>query len=570
MLDHLPSKGIIVLMGLLAAILVLAMACASAEPTPAPVAPAQPAAPAAPSGVPQPTVVVVPGAPTPIPAKPTATRVLPTATPVVMGKPQSGGTLRHATIFDFDSLDGHLTRNFEMQVILFAVYNNIVQLGADGGILPDLATSWEFGSDGKTVTFSLQKGVKFHDGTDFNASVVKWNIDRVLDPDIGSAYRSVIGGAVDRVEVVDDNTVKFYLKQPSRPLLAQLSERPGHILSPTAVQRLGDDFGVQPVGTGPFKMEKWTLAGTNSMLRNDNYWEEGKPHLDKVLLQDVPDVSVQLAMVRTGESDVVTYVTPSTIEIVEDNAALDIYVIPGRTHGFRMVISQPPYDNINVRKAIGYAFDPQQIVDVYFDGRGQAAYGVVPPGSWAYNPDIKMYDRDLAKSRQLQAQAGYPNGLTIPIYCRSTASEIRRCEIFQAQLIEAGIKADLKTVVSQDYWASFRPEWTGTRSKAGMYFWSPRGDPHQSLFRVFHSLGGSNTHDYISPEYDRLLDEAVALYDTAKARLLYDKAQMVLLEDAVFIPQAFPPEYTVMTSKMHGFFQPPDLRLRLRELWMER
>ena len=103
-----------------------------------------------------------------------------------------------------------------------------------------------------------------------------------------------------------------------------------------------------------------------------------------------------------------------------------------------------------------------------------------------------------------------------------------------------------------------------------MYFWSPRGDPHQSLFRVFHSTGGSNTHDYNSPEYDRLLDEAVAMYDTAKAKLLYDKAQMVVLEDAVFIPQAFPPEYTVMTNKMHGFFQPPDLRLRLRELWMER
>jgi peptide/nickel transport system substrate-binding protein len=557
--------------GLITLMLLLGIACTESAPAAAPIAPAAPAAPAVPAAPQAAPVVIIPGAPTSIPARATATRVLPTATVVQGAQREAGGTLRHAFLNKFDSMDGHLSRNFQMQVVLFALYNNLVQLGSDGDITPDLASNWDFSGDGKTITFHLQKGVKFHDGTSFDANSVKWNIDRVLDPETGSSQRTVIGGTVSSVEVIDSYTVKLHLSSPSRPLLAQLSERAGHILSPTAVQNLGEDFAKSPVGTGPYKISTWKLADVNTMTKNDSYWENGKPYFDEVKLQDVPDINVQIAMVRTGESDVVTYVTPASIEQVENKSGLKHYVIPGRTHGFRFIDEVEPYNDVNLRKAMGYAFNPQEIVDVYFIGRGQAAYSIAPPGSWAYNPDIKVYDQDIAKSKEYLAKAGHPNGVTVPVYCRGTTTEITRCEIFQVQLAKADIKAELITVPKSDYWASFKSMYPGHRSKGGMYYWSPRGDPHQSLHRVFHSLGGSNAGwNYSNSEYDKYLDEAVIQYDISKAKELYDKAQAVILNDAIFIPHAFPPEYTVMRDDIQGFAQPPDLRLRVKDLWRQK
>ena len=198
----------------------------------------------------------------------------------------------------------------------------------------------------------MQKGVKFHDGTSFDANSVKWNIDRVLDEATGSSQRKVIGDTVSSVEVVDSHTAKLHLTSPSRPLLAQLAERAGHILSPTAVKSLGEDFGKSPVGSGPYKISSWKLADVNTMTKNENYWESGKPYFNEIKLQDVPDINVQIAMVRTGESDVVTYVTPASIQQVENKDGLKHYVIPGRTHGFRFVDEVEPYTDVNVRKAM--------------------------------------------------------------------------------------------------------------------------------------------------------------------------------------------------------------------------
>ncbi len=560
--------GVSVMTVVLLTVLSLSLSCASTEPTATPIPPAQPAAPLAPTAAPAPTIAAAPAAPTAVQVQPTATKVIPTSTAVVTGSPQSGGILRHAATLKFDTLDGHLNTFFEMQVVLFIIYDNIVELGPSGEILPGLAESWGFSPDGKSVSFNLRKGVKFHDGTDFNAEAAKWNIDRILDSQTGSAQRAVIGPSIDKVDVIDAYTLSVLLKKPSRPFLSLLADRAGYVLSPTAVGKLGADFGARPVGTGLFKVSKWLLGESNTLEKNANYWEKGKPFLDRVLIQDVPDINVQIAMVRTGETDVVTYITPLVVRLTEGNPNLKVQQLYGQVHGFAMNVSTPPYSSKALRQAIAYSFDAKEILSTYYEGRGQAAYSIIAPGSWAYNPDIVVYKYDLQKAKEKLAEAGLTSSATVPVWCGSAASDVLRCEVFQAQLKKAGINVELKVVPQADYFASFRRDWRGERTLAGYSFWSPRGDPSQGIQNIFQSKGASNSRDYNNPEVDRLMDQAETVYDTAKAKVLYDQIQRLILEDVPFVPHTFPASYTVMTSKVQGFAQPPDLRLRMRNLWL--
>ena len=391
-----------------------------------------------------------------------------------------------------------------------------------------------------------------------------------MNPDTGSAYRAILEPDIDRVEVVDDETVTFHLKHPSRPFLANLTERSGHILSPTAVERLGEDFGANPVGTGRFELDEWIVGRTIKLKKFDNYWNKEELYLDAVLYQDVPDTTVQLAMLRTGETDILLNVRAADVPTVERNPNLRVVPVFGRIYTLTMNVATPPFDNKALRAAIAYSLDRQELVDLFFEGRGQPAYANEPPISWTYNPDIKPYTHDIAKAKAKLAEAGYPDGVTIPLWCRATSLEIFRCEVFQAQMAEAGINAEIKNVVAGDWWASFRDYYKGERTLLGLWYYSIRADPHQTIHRSFHSKGGSNVMDYNNPEVDRLIEEAATIYDTAKAKVLYDEIQRITAEDAPKVFFAHPPEFVAMSNKVKNFGWRTDFRLRVHDIWLEK
>ena len=557
------------LLGGLVAILAVSVACSSDSPTPA-TAPAQPAAAAAPAAAEQAPVVIVPGAPTAIPARATATRVVPTATPVAKGGPKYGGILRNAKpLGRLDSLDGHINRRYEGLEAMFAIYNNIVQIAPDGTIAPDLAKSWEISDDGMSITFNLQSGVKFHDGTSMDASSLKWNIERILDPEAGSSQRGVIGPYIANAEVIDKNTFKLNLSEPFRPLLAVLGERSGYVLSPTAVQTMGQKFEVSPVGTGPFKLTKWEPKGDIYLEKNDNYWESGKPYLDGMHFQNLTDPDVRLAMIRTGETDVMHEVEPTQIALVENDPTIQIREFSGgQTWGFRFVI-QPPYDNVALRQALAYATDRVTFNQVFYEGRARDAY-VAGTMSWEYNPDLKPMKYDVAKAKAKFAEAGYSSSSTLPLWCRGNNIELLRCELYQAALLESGINMELITLPSSDWWISFRPDYKD-RNLFGMYWFNPRGDPHQSPQRVFHTNGGSNRMDYSNAEVDSLINEAAKIYDIAKAKSMYDRMnEIIAQEDPAMVFTSNPIAYTLLGSHVKNFEFVPDYFPRVRELWMEK
>ncbi len=564
------TLGLGILGAVLVALLALALAC-GAEATPTPAAPATPVPPVAPTAAPAATATLVPGAPTPVPSLPTPTRILPTPTPVVTGEIQYGGTLRYVELLG-DTLDPHHTVKAETYSKLWAIYNQLLNLDPDGNLVPELAESWDYSSDGKVITFHLREGVKFHDGTDFNAQAVKFNFDRMMDPDEFSPRRAELTPYVESVEVVGDLTVAINLYDPVRPLLSTLgSDRMGFMVSPTAVEKYGEDYGPNPAGTGPFTLTEWQIDMRITLTRSDSYWDEGKPYLDGIIYSPVPDASMRLAMLRTGEADMIDQIRPSDLPLIQDNPDLELGRITGyRKHALHFNPSIAPFDNQALRQAIAYAVDGQQFADAMYPGAGRRTY-VLETIGFAYNPDLKPIVFDQEKSRQKLAEAGYAGGVTIPMAFRADESEIAWGEVIQAMLAEVGIKTDAKMILRADY---YKPE-NGHYETIGFApsaVMARRADPHINIQRYFHSEGGNNYGGgYSNPEVDRLIEEAVTAYDQAKARALYSRIQTIIVgEDAVHVPYTERDEFFPHHRTVKGYVPYIHGRTLIRDLWFEK
>ncbi len=540
----------------LAVLLAVSLACA-AEETATPAAPATPVPPVAPTAAPAPTIAPAP-------------------TAVVKAGPQRGGVLRFGTrpLAELGTLDGHYRKNYGEYWIDYSLYDNLVVLDADGNIQPELAKSWETSADGKTVTFKLEAGIKFQDGTDFNAEAVKWNMDRLMDPEVQSTARLSFL-ALESVEVVDDSTVRFHLSKPWRPLLAALTLQGGWMSSPTAVMKYDSyadrqgDYGKNPTGTGPFKLREWKPGDIVVIDRNPNYWKEGRPYLDGIVYIGAAS-EVRMTLVRTGEAHLME---PSPfamrdLRLVENNPEIKIIGQPsGRHHWVELDTNWGPLQNKKVRQAIGFALDREAAVDVIFDGRGRPAYGPEGSGWWAYDPEEfkQIMHYDPQRSKALLAEAGYPDGLTLPMWCRSDGeAEKAFCEFWQSMMASVGITIDMTMVPYADVKVA-RNE--GVVHMESLWY-TPRGDPHARFGAQYHSTGVANYARFKNAEMDRLIEEAATIFDLAKAADLYAKAQRLAMEESPRIYTAHPDAYVVARKNVQDFVYAADLIIRLRDLWL--
>ncbi len=539
-----------------------AVACGAKEPTPAPqVAPtAQPAA--TPTARPAATVAV---------ASPTA---LPTPAQAA-AKVQYGGTLQFPLTLSIDAPDPALSNLTGTRRVMYLIYNGLVKLKPDGTVGPDLAKSWDISADGKTVTFNLQTGVKFQDGTDFNAQAVKWNYDRIFDTAVGSPRKRELTPPLESVQVVNDSTVKFVLTYPFRPLLAQLTQQAGQIVSPTAVQKLNSyatitgDFGRKPIGTGPFIQQEWAPGNYFSLVKNPNYWEKGLPYLDAIKLPIIGDRQIQFAMLRTGDVNVMEDIGVANVEIALRNTNLVVYELKGAPITvMQFKLSVKPWDNKSLRQAFGYAVDRKTFGDVLFKGRAVPVQSMVGPsfGDW-YDSTVQVYDYSPQKAKQKLAEAGYPNGFTFKAICATSGIEAQECEVVQPILAQSGITMEIQTWDVVTYFSDYL---AGRHTGPLVSFWSPRPDLSINLRRIFHSKGASNSWDYNNPEVDKLLEQAEAVYDIAKAKPLYNQIETMIANDA---PAIFMSAYNVLYgvgSNTHGFQPIADTVPRLSELWISK
>ncbi len=488
------------------------------------------------------------------------------AGPAWAASPVRGGTLRIGWIPNAKTLDPHLSVQWSERFVLYMAYNTLVAVDKAFNVVPELARSWQVSPDGRRVTFQLRRGVKFHDGTDFNAEAVKWNLERVLDPETKSAQRSQLEPAIAAVTVVDPYTVAVDLKKPFAPLLAALAERPGFIVSPAAVKRYGADFGRNPVGTGPFRVVE-SVPDTRVVLeRFDGYWDSGKPYLDKVLFRVVPDPTVRLTMVRTGEVDVATDVDAKDVPMLKGQPDLKVAELnpPARWTALQWQVDTPPFNNKALRQAIALAIDRVELKTVLLRGFGEPARGPVVPGLWWYDPGFKGVPYDLEQARKKLAEAGYPNGFRFKFSVSNVPQWIRQAELIQAQLQKINVTMEFELVNPADQYAQTvqrKINWTHTN-------WTQRADPHGLLSFLYHSKGGANSTGYSNPRVDELLDKAAAMFDPQQRKPLYQEVERIVVDDAPYVFLNYTSEFAVMSRKVENWEWIPDLVPRFRDLWL--
>jgi peptide/nickel transport system substrate-binding protein len=482
--------------------------------------------------------------------------------------PVRGGTLRIGWIADAKTLDPHLSVQFSERYALYLVFNTLVGLDKSFNVVPELARAWQVSPDGKRVTFQLQRGVKFHDGTDLTAEVVKWNVERILDPRTKSPQRSQLEPAVAGVTVVDPHTVAVELKKPFAPLLAALAERPGFIVSPAAVKQSGPDFGRRPVGTGPFRFVEWVADSQVTLERFPDYWDKGKPHVDRIVFRIVPDPTVRLTMVRTGEVDITTDVDAKDVPALQGDASLKVSEMrpAARWTALQWQVDKPPFNNKALRQAIASAIDRNELKEVLLRGFGEPARGPVVPGLWWFDPGLKGFGHDLELARKKLAEAGYPNGFRHKFVVENTPQWIRQAELLQGQLQKINVTLELEPVNTADAYALIvqrKSNWTHTR-------WTQRADPAGLLSILFHSKGFANSTGYSNPRVDELLDRAAAIYEPERRKPLYYEAERLIVDDVPYVFLNYAAEFAVMSRKVQNWGWIPDLIPRFRELWLER
>ena len=482
--------------------------------------------------------------------------------------PVRGGTLRVGWIPDGKTLDPHFSVQFSERHVLYLIFNTLVGLDSSFKVVPELARSWQVAPDGKRVTFQLQRGVKFHDGTDFNAEVVKWNIERILDPATKSPQRSQLEPAVAAVTVVDPYTIAFELKKPFAPFLAALAERPGFIVSPTAVKKWGESFGQHPVGTGPFRFVDFVQDSRVTLERFDGYWERGKPYVDKVILQVVPDPTVRSTMVRTGEVDIATDVEVKDLPLLQAEPTLRVSEMkpPARWTVLQWQLDKPPFNSKALRQAIALGIDREELKQVFLQGYGEAARGPVTPGLWWYNPNLKGYGYDPELAKKKLAEAGFPNGFRYKFSVENTPQWVRQAELLQNQLQKINVTMEFELVNTADAYERIvqrKTNWTHTR-------WTQRADPHGLFYILFHSKGFANSTGYNNPRVDELLDRAATIYEPERRKPLYHEAEQLIVEDAPYVWLNYTAEFAVMSRKVQNWAWVPDLIPRFRELWLEK
>jgi peptide/nickel transport system substrate-binding protein len=322
-------------------------------------------------------------------------------------EPKRGGTLRVGFYIEAATMDPHLSGSKIDRQVYHNIYEPLVTLDVKLGIKPGLAESWQQ-PDSKTVVFKLRRGVKFHDGTDFNAEAVRFNFNRMkTEP---KSVRKGEVASIDSVDVVDSHTIKINLKRPDAALLATLTDRAGMMVSPKVAQEKGSELerNAKGAGTGPFEFVEWVKDSHLVIKRNDNYWnKQGGPYLDRVRYRPIPDDTVKLQSLQTGEIDVMDYVQPRDVAAVKADRNVVVVDVPSLADfAYQLNHTRPPFTTKALRQAVAYALDLEQIVKGVWLNVGVPANGPIPPTSWAYDRGIPPIKRDLAKVKAKLAEGG--------------------------------------------------------------------------------------------------------------------------------------------------------------------
>lgn len=461
------------------------------------------------------------------------------------------------------------------------VFNRLVQFEIGStNIVPALAESWTISPDGKVYTFKLRKGVKFHANAnfkparDFNADDVIFSWSRMAD-DANPFHKMTAGqtyayfddmgmkNIVDKVEKLDDRTVRYSLKRAEAPFLADMAMDFASILSKEyfdAMMKKGtpNAADVYPIGTGPFEYVSYQKDATIRYKAFDQYWG-GRPKIDTLVFSITRDATARYAKLKTGECHVMAFPKPADLAEMQKDPALNVLSKEGLNVGYiAFNVEKKPFDNKLVRQALNMAVNKEAILKAVYQGQGQVAKNPIPPILWSYNNAVNDYPYDPAKAKELLAKAGYPNGFEVDLWYLPVTRPYnpdgkRMAELVQADWEKIGVKTKLTTYE----WAEYRKRSKGGEHHAMMFGWSgDNGDPDNFFVPLLGCeavKGGGNVARWCNKPFEDLVLKAAQTSKQADRAKLYEQAQLVFKEEAPWITVAHSVRFDPIRKEVKGY-----------------
>lgn len=469
-------------------------------------------------------------------------------------------TMEIGLIEDVDTLDPAQGRTLGGRQVFAALCDKLFELDSDGALQPELAVEQVTSDDGLTVTLSLREGVVFHDGEAFNAEAVKYNLDRAMTME-ESARKGDLR-AIERVEVVDEFTVALILKQPYTPLLAQLADRSGMMVSPAAAEALGPDgFGSEPVCSGPFQLVEQIPQDHIELARFDGYWNADDIHLDGVVYRPVPDATVRLNNLLAGQLDLIEQVATTDLEALRNADGFEVASVTGLGHFhlmFNLKGDSPFATSAALRQAVDAAIDRNIINQAVFGGEFVPGNQPVQPASPYYSGDNPVPARDLERAQALVAESGVDSP-SLAIVLNNNPTFLRVAQVIQSMLAEAGITVTLNPTDSGTATGLV----TSGEFEGFFSFWSGRVDPDANTHTYLGCTGSQNASGYCNDDVEALLTEAASASDPSARADLYAQAAAIWMADSPTLFIYHPKLFFGYSTAVEGFVPVPDGLVRL-------
>lgn len=450
---------------------------------------------------------------------------------------------------DITTIDPAFATAYPEYPLVEALFNSLVRFPPGESVSmediePDLAKDWKSNENKSVWTFYLRDGVKWHKGYGtVSAEDVKFSIERIKDPEVGSPWKSTFAG-VEKVEVIDDLTVRITLKQPDPFfLLKVVNYHGGYVVPKEAVKELGGDFGTNPVGSGPFVFKKYEPRDKVVLTANEDYFR-GAPILDKINYRFLPSHSSRELALRSGEIDAGDF--PNIQDWAKDLRAQGFIVDlmgPGNMYHVHFNMTEEPFDSYKVRQALAYAFDRDKVVDYRGQAIADKTYSMVPPGYFAHTSDVKKYKYDLEKAKKLLEEAGYPDGFSFEISISEADSYKPYAVQAQEMWEKIGVNMKLNVTDHSAYHSLIRDDankvifYNASRLPLAdvylrQWFHSDSIVTKQTAVTNFSHYGAVDADgDGEIDSIDSLIDEAASSTDLDHQKELYKEAQKQIAED---------------------------------------
>ncbi len=476
-------------------------------------------------------------------------------------------TLRVGLAEDPDALDPTLARSFVGRIVFTALCDKLFDIDEKLTIVPQLATSYSWSADNKILTLKLRTDVTFHDGEKFDAAAVKFNIER--HKTMPGSNRSGELRPVVSVDVVDPSTVRLNLSAPFSPVLAALADRAGMMVSPKAAQAEGAKFSNKPVCSGPFKFVERVAQDRIIFERYAGYWNKANVHFEKVIYTPIPDSTVRLANLRSGQLDIIERVAPSDAESLKRDKNLKLTRITEigyqgitiNTGKSDQAQKNPLGRDAKVREAFELSLDRQGIVQVVMDNEATVGNQWVAPNNSYYSSNVPVPKRDVARAKALLKEAGVPNP-SFTLVTPTTADAQRLAQVVQAMAKEAGF--DIK-VQSTEFATSLNMADKGD-FEAYVLAWSGRADPDGNIYSFDACKQPLNYSGYCVPEVDSLLNQSRSQLNPSDRKKSYEQIAARVLKDRPIVYLYHRNWLWAHNAKLSGVRSVPDGLIRVTGL----